>query len=432
MRYNILLICFLLFTQNVNAQEKNLSPNQIFTFFDEVKAATKRNYNLWNKNLYGPILLVDAQTRKIYANESDTIGVLKPDGPIFTGVLPNNVNIANTSLNFGGKRWAMMMLPLPENKKDRINLLTHELFHSIQPDLGFTLHNPENNHLDQKNGRVYLRLELEALKKAILSASKKESLQHIENALAFRKYRHLLYVGSDTTENLLELNEGLAEFTGLIISGRKRKEVKEHLINNLNSFLINPTFVRSFAYQTISVYGYLLYNKNRNWNKEITGKENLKNYIAEAFNIKLQDNLESTIRSITLSYDGENIIQEEISREEQKNKLVAAYKLKFMEQPHFEIKFEKMNVSFDPRNIVPLEDKGTVYPNIRVTDLWGVLTVENGALMSANWSKISVTNPTKIEEKNVTGDGWTLELNEGYLVKKDETTGNYILTKKNK
>lgn len=86
-----------------------------------------------------------------------------------------------------------------------------------------------------------------------------------------------------------------------------------------------------------------------------------------------------------------------------------------------------MNVSFDPRNMVPIEDKGTVYPNIRVTDKWGILTVENGALMSPNWDKISISNPTQTTDKKISGDGWTLELSNGYTVEKDQTSGNYKL-----
>ncbi|MFP8894102.1 hypothetical protein [Chryseobacterium sp. EZn1] len=88
-----------------------------------------------------------------------------------------------------------------------------------------------------------------------------------------------------------------------------------------------------------------------------------------------------------------------------------------------------MNVSFDPRNIMPVEDLGTVYPNIRITDLWGILTIENGALMSPNWDKISISNPVKTENRKVSGDGWTLELKHGYTITKDEGSGNYKLSK---
>lgn len=424
------IILLFLFAQNLTAQKTQTLPSEIPVFFSEIKEATAQNIGLWNKNLYGSILLVDPKTRQLFANEPDTAGILKHDGNIYTGILPNKINIANTSINWGGKRWAMIMLPLPQNKQDRINLLAHELFHSEQPSLGFTLNNPENNHLDQKDGRIYLRLELEALQKAIQSTSEKELQQHIANALIFRKYRYTLYNGSNTTENELELNEGIAEFTGIIVSGRNKAQTKAFFIKEINNFFTNPTFVRSFAYQTIPVYGYLLYNKDQNWNKKITAKTDLANYFAKAFNLNLPANFKKAVERISNQYNGRKIIQKETEREEKNKKLIAEYKLKFIEQPHFEIRFVKMSVSFDPRNIMPIEDKGTIYPNIRVTDVWGILTVENGALMSQNWDKISITNPVKTEDKKIIGDGWTLELTDAYTIEKDSTSGNYKLIKK--
>jgi hypothetical protein len=58
----------------------------ISTYFDEVKTATKKNFNVWEKDLYGSILLVNPQTRAIFANESDTAGVLKFNEKIYTGL----------------------------------------------------------------------------------------------------------------------------------------------------------------------------------------------------------------------------------------------------------------------------------------------------------------------------------------------------------
>jgi hypothetical protein len=194
--------------------------------------------------------------------------------------------------------------------------------------------------------------------------------------------------------------------------------------------LRNPTFVRSFAYQTIPIYGYLLDNTRKGWNREITIKTNLTDYFINAFNITLPNDLKKTTDLIINQYNGEAIISEEKIREEKTKKLIAEYKSKFITHSHFELVFEQMNVSFDPRNIIPIEEKGTVYPNIRVTDKWGILTVENGALMSPKWDKISVTSPLKTENKIISGDGWTLELNDKYSVTKDEITGNYKLTKK--
>lgn len=426
----IFLILFSLFGQSVTGQIKTISIDSISVFYNEFKTESKKNIELWNKDLYGPILLIDPKTREIFANEADENNILKSEGNLYTGVLPDKINIANTAVNWNGKRWAMMMLPLPENKYDRIGLLAHESFHRIQPSLGFELNNVENNHLDQKEGRVYLRLELEALKRALKAVSEKEFKKHLTSALTFRKYRHQFYNGSGSSENLLELNEGLAEFTGIIASGRSTKQTLSSLVNEIDEFFNNPTFVRSFAYHTLPVYGYLLYNRDKSWNKKITSTTDLTDYFIKAFSIRIDTDLNEIVKRLAVDYNGSKIIEEEAKREEKIKTLIAEYRSKFIDQPHFEIKFEKMNVSFDPRNIMPIEDKGTVYPIIRVTDKWGILTVENGALMSSNWDRISISLPAKTEGKKISGDGWILELADEYMIKKDDSNGNFILVKK--
>ncbi|AZB20003.1 hypothetical protein EG352_20740 [Chryseobacterium indologenes] len=424
------ILCFSLFFYSINGQSPRISHDSISVFFNELKTASQKSASLWNEALYGPVLFIDPKTRDIFANEKDAEGLLQLNADVYTGILPVNINIANTAINWKGKRWAMIMLPLPENKQKRIGLLAHESFHRIQPLLGFELNNTENNHLDQRDGRMYLRLELEALKKAIQSVSDNELKEHLTRALSFRKYRHNLYDGSALSENLLELNEGMAEFTGVIVSNRNKRETAKFLTDGINGFFNNPTFVRSFAYHTIPVYGYLLYDKDKNWNKNITAKTDLTDYFVKAFKISISSDLENAVKKESLLYNGSSIAKDEGIREEKKKKRIAEYKSQFIEQPHFEIKFEKMNVSFDPRNIIPVEDKGTVYPVIRVTDKWGVLTVEKGALMSPNWDKISITNPKQAEDKKISGEGWTLDLADGYMIKKDEVTGNQTLVKK--
>ncbi|WP_411897545.1 hypothetical protein [Elizabethkingia occulta] len=431
MKKVFLAFLFLIKISTVSAQKVETQDlNSISNYFEEIKTATQQNFRLWNKYLYGGILLVEPKTRQLYSNEPDAQNSLTKQGDIYVGKLPDNINTANTSLMWNGKNWAMIMLPLSENKNNRINLLAHELFHKAQSALGFTQSNKESNHLDQKDGRIYLRLELEALTKAVLSDSKKEQKEHLTNALTFRKYRNSLFPESATIENQLELNEGLAEYTGFMISGRNKAQIKEHFVATTNAFLKNPTYVRSFAYSTIPVYGYLLSQKDKYWNQKIKGDTNLTDFFIQDFGIKIPTHLKASVDKIANNYNGAAIFSEEKVRDEKIKKLIAGYKIKFIEQPHLEIKFEKMNVSFDPRNIIPVEDKGTVYPQIRVTDNWGILEVTKGALMSPNWDKISVSSPVKISDELIEGEGWTIKINKAYTVKKDEKSNNYVLGKK--
>lgn len=425
------LICSIFFFALVffcNAQTK-YTEESMRLFFNELQSASKRSKQLWNMEVYGPTLFVDPGTRKIYANEADSMGVLKPIADIYAGILPHEVNFSNTAMDWNGKRWAMIMLPLPDNKDDRVNLLAHESFHRIQPELGFRLNNADNKHLDEKNGRIGLRLEMEALKKALRSVDDNEIKKHLTNALFFRKYRHNQFPEAVVNENLLEINEGIAEFTGVMVSDRKDDLAKSYLIEGMDRLLKNRTFVRSFAYQTIPSYGYILYKRDKEWNKRINAKTDLTVFFAQSFKLTLPLLTEQIFEKLSTAYNGSLICEEETARDIENKRIIKMYKSKFVESPHFEVIFEQMNYSFDPRAIIPIGEYGTYYPTARITDVWGILTIENGGLMSPDWNRILLSVPLSIEGNIIKGDGWRLELSGDYSVDKDDQKRNYYLKK---
>ncbi|SJN31871.1 hypothetical protein MUK51_18450 [Sphingobacterium faecium] len=59
----------------------------------------------------------------------------------------------------------------------------------------------------------------------------------------------------------------------------------------------------------------------------------------------------------------------------------------------------------------------------------GILTVEKGGLISADWGKISLSIPISIDKNLIKGDGWMLELHDQYTVEADEQKRNYYLKK---
>jgi len=401
-------------TDNLTVQEKLISQS----FSDVDSLLTIDNGKFWGKNLYGSLIFIEPKTRVFYSNENNATNSFNAVGSMYKDTLPNDINIANTAIDWNNKRWSMVMLPLPTEKISRNNLIIHELFHRLQPEIGYeSLQELDNGHLDIYNGRLLLRLELQALEEALKSSEETIKLNHIKNALAFRRKRHET-IEIKKAENSLELNEGLAEYTAIMLSGRGENDMRKHLIESKNNFYTNPTFVRSFAYQTIPIYGYLLSSMKPNWHKEIDRNTNLIEYFIDAFQIESND-----IKSIEQvaeqnNYQYQLIVKEETEREEKRIEKIAQLKTKFIESQTLELPFQNMNISFDPRNITPLEDFGTVYPNLRVTDNWGILTVENGALLASNWSKVTVSEPTEISNELVKGDGWQLELNIEWKVEK--------------
>jgi hypothetical protein len=406
-----LFILIFIFVQNVNCQESAPDDTVYEKYFADIKMATEKFADLWNSDLSGPILLVDPLTREVKATNEDSLHILKPSGQIFTGRLPSEVNIANTSVSWNGVRWAMVILPLPDSLAERNDLLAHELFHRIQ------------------DGRIYLRLELEALKNAIRQSSGKKQRQYLTDAMIFRKYRNSLYRGSESEENGLELNEGLAAYTGLVVSDRTGGTLQKHLISEIDKFYKNPTFVRSFAYHTTPAYGIMLRSTSPAWNKDISDETDLTEYFIKAFKISLPEDLKTETEKISKDYNLEMISKEENSREVRRQKLVNEYLKKFTVDPHVELTFEKMNISFDPGNIVPVDQKGTYYPNIRVSDVWGTLAVTNGALLGPKWDRIFLSVPVKIQGQRATGPGWVLDLDDAYKLFLEDS-GDYSLRKK--
>jgi len=399
---------------NLTVEEKSI----VQTFSDVDSLLKMDNGRFWGKGLYGPIIFVEPETRMFYSNENNSVNEFEKIGSIYKDSLPTDINIANTAINWNDKRWSMVMLSLPKDQISRNNLVIHELFHRLQPTIGFgNLQEMDNGHLDTYDHRLLLKLELQALEKALSTNDTIERLKHIQNALTFRNKR---YKSTDIkkAENSLELNEGLAEYTAIMLSGRNADEMKTHFSESKTDFYTNPTFVRSFAYQTIPYYGYLLSSKKPNWHREINSETNLTDYFINAFNVEIPKKQSVENIAKEFDYNFQQIQKEETKREKLRIERVANLKSQFLEKPTLELQFQNMNISFDPRNITPLENIGTVYPNLRVTDDWGILTVEKGALLASDWSKVTVTAPTEISAKTVIGDGWKLELKPEWKVRK--------------
>ncbi len=430
---NTLIILTIIFFFGCNNGKKKIEIsesdwNQSITAFKELQETlSEEKGKTWNHTLEGPLIIVNRETRTIIANESENSGELEKRENLFIGKLPENINIANTAFDWNGKRWTMVALPLPATKEERLNLLIHESYHRIQPSIGFeSLNEIQSVHLDSKNGRIYLRLELSALKKALGS---NEPEIHIKNALLFRQYRYQIFPEAKQAENSLEINEGLAEYTGSILSQRKESDLKEHYISKIDWFYSMPTFVRSFPYFTIPVYGYFMQKTDKAWNLQITKDTNLIDFMLRFWNMEFRELTNEDILQIGKEYGIDSVIEDETQREIKIEELKNKYKHTFLSDSIVVIGLENMNIGFNPSNIMPLDSFGTVYPNLRITDNWGILEVDScGALMSPEWNKVTISFPELITDSLISGKGWKLKLDKSW--KLDLIDNKYIMTKK--
>ncbi len=145
---------------------------------------------LWGADLYGPMLFVDSKSRAIVANQADGEGLLRQSGKRWVGTMPEEIQLANTSLDWAGVRWTMVLWgALPGSIYEQGKLMMHECFHRLQPQLEFEAASPTNAHLDDEQGRAWLRLEMRTLAEAMIRDGA-ERKQAAIDALVFRTIAH--------------------------------------------------------------------------------------------------------------------------------------------------------------------------------------------------------------------------------------------------
>lgn len=423
--HSIAILWLLMPTIHVRAQNPTIDLVLAHKYFREADSLCRRDAGkLWGVTLCGPMLLVDPKTRAVVANQADKQNVLSKNGNVFVGRLPAQVNVANTATQWAGVKWTMVVFPLPEDKIRRASLLAHESWHRVQDDIGFPGSHAANNHLDSRDGRVWLQLEWRALSAALLSRGNQRR-RAIADALLFRTHRRAIFPNATAEERGMEMHEGLAEYTGIKLSGSPRLD--QYAVGSLKDGPRLETFVRSFAYTTGPAYGILLDETRTKWRENLKKEDDLGSLLQKKLSIRLPQNIKQTAELRAKNYDGDSLQATETEREDKRRKLLAEYRAKLIDGAVLILPIVRMNMRMNPGTLVPLEPVGTVYPDIRIVDAWGILTVTKGALIKSDFSRIYVSAPTRLSASPIEGDGWTLEPNTGWTIASGERKGDYVI-----
>jgi hypothetical protein len=424
--------------QIAGAQSKPVDGAQAKQYFDEARTICEKDAGkLWGKSLCAPMIFADPQSRGVVANQPDAGARLKDQDGVFVGELPQEINPANTSMTWAGTKWTMIIWPLPASPTARARLMMHELFHHLQDDLGLPGSNPSNAQLATLEGRVWLELEWRALQQALARPEQPpfERKRAVEDALLFRLQRRSLFPNAALEERELEMNEGLAEYTGYKLRGTMDAATTEAIINRLGSAADDNSFSRSFAYVSGPAYGMLLDLASVSWRKGLTPKSDLGELLRKAYAISLQRDIMAAANTRAAEYDGNALRWLETRKAEERQAALDGYKKRLIDGPvlRFPV-MGKFDFSFDPNQVVPLDENTTVYPTLRVTDVWGVLEVSDGALMKQNQGKlveVAVEAPKAAIGKTgeIEGPGWKLHLSFGWRLEEGERNGDLIITK---
>ena len=254
--------------------------------------------------------------------------------------------------------------------------------------------------MDKKDARILLKLEWTALYSACKAKDIFSRKEAIINGLTFRKLRHKIFNEFYNEETAFEIHEGLAQYTGRKLATQSDSLYIEFLNKDFESNINKNDYVRSFAYFSGEILGFLLDESKTNWRKQINENSDLGVILQQAYQIKLPSNLEKQYESIKNKYGYKDIYYFEEKRDsiksQEKENLRKIFSKNIKELP-----LKNVNISFDPNSVVPIEDIGNAYKNARVIDNWGILeTKDNGVIVITNdWKTIILPYADRIEIK---------------------------------
>lgn len=396
---------------------------------------------LWGARLDTVPILGVAGKRILLSADPRRDGYVPVAEGVWGGALPAGVIPSNTSLSWADRRWAMVLLPLPEDTVEATRLLLHETWHVAQPDLmpvpAYSESAAGSALLDQPEGRIWLQLEWRALADALESHGSKQS-RDVERALAFRARRYNVATADERVrERALDINEGLAEYTAWKLGGGTPKELAAALRAKAPA---TQSFVRAFPYYTGPAYAMLLDARRPGWTAALRETPDLQGLVAAT--------LPAARRSVVAGWlqdDGPRaglgaaaidagtplglvaLLQSEDTRWTERQRAIATLRARFVDAPTLRIRPGAVSIGFDPRGQTSLGDAGTVMTNlVWKTEGGAELTAPAGGLVTGDWKEIRVPVDTVAFAAGALGaprrwhtKDWTLALPAGWVLTRD-------------
>jgi hypothetical protein len=396
-------------------------------YFQESRQICKRdNGRLWGQPLARPMMLVDPKTRFIVTSEADTDGLLKADHGVFTGRLPEDKNIFNTTVEWAGKRWAQVMWPVPRDPDSRREVFLHEQFHLVQHALGLRSVSALNFQVDSLEGRYLLQLEWRALKDALLSRDEEHQKTAMTDALLFRRRRHQIFPDSAESETALETIEGTAEYTGVKLGIEAEDAQVKYAIRLIDRESDSAAYSRIFAYASGPAYGLLLDQWASNWRKLVVKGYGMAEIMESRLEWKSPSDLPAAVAVRAKLYDGVALRTQEEARESQREYRFGRLRTLLVDGPVLKLPNAHLDYNGDPDKVRQYEGIGNIFLSFRGVADWGIIEVSKAALLDTNW-RVVVPAPFKSNGQTLSGDGWTLQLNAGWEAVPDRRPGDFFL-----
>lgn len=362
-----------------------------------------KSQELWNIQLDAPIIIIDHFNNKmaITAIENGNVQAIQEEQ------WDNKVPLANSFFEYGEKKHVTVVHAALMNApcEQRVNLLAHEIFHLHQNSLGIENQVSANPHMDEVEGRALLQIEMKNLQQAL-----EGDWQSLYDALYIRAYRQSLYPSNN--EDLYELNEGLAEYTGAKLSNANMQEYTKGRLD----YDISRGYTNAFGYATGSAYAVLLdelYPKWRQDNDLAYGMAHLIRKANPQYAFTVDD---AYLKKLLNKYDYDKILSAEKEELKSFGDVDQFEELLQPETPKLYLVNNKINFTYNPNDrIIALRD-AVLLRNMALTGEWGQIHAKTGIVRPNNWSAFYLLPPKKITENGAEGDDYRIQLNQGWKI----------------
>jgi hypothetical protein len=381
-------------------------------YFKEAQTLCERDGGrLWGVSICAPMVIGDERTQTFATSQ-----------PPPTAPRPRLIGILNGPIQWSDTWWAAVSWDTIANwpAATRGEALLHESFHIVQMRLGLGVGTVENEQLDTADGRYWIRLEWRALARALRESGAARA-QAVSDALAFRQARHARFPNSAETERAVDINEGLASYTGTVLAAPSHDAAIARGIDLLVEGEKGDSFVRTFPYTYGPAYGLLLDAASPGWPRRVRASDDLSVVLMRALGVQPA----ADVAAAVARYGGAEIRAAEDEREQQRQVRIAELRQRFVDGPVLVMPGGGGGYT-DSHGAAVIPDVGTVYFGpYRVTGVWGTLDAEKGVLISSDGRTRNLPAPAAGDATTISGDGWTFKASAGWIVREGARKGDY-------
>ena len=400
------------------------------------------NGKLWGEQIWNDRILVLAADNSVFALTPFAGSIQDSSGLYYAKLPANTLSFTNTIQDYDNQQYAAVT---EYSLSDNSATIIHELFHILQHKHRM-LNGMPIDYLDKYDARQWLRLEFQALRNCLNSIIKNEDRRQIDDylqdAIVFRKMRHTGYEEFLQRELELETLEGLADYTGHVLSTYPNKY--ERAIKELNGRESLNTYTRMSVYATGFAYGVIFDYLKINWKQGLDSVYNFE----EIYEIKyLKHNLlldEHLIEKAKERNNYPEIYLQETERKDIAERRVSALRRQLVEEPTLSATPIDMNFrrGYDANGTVMIDGAGMAYTTIvQATDVSGGKNFGSFTFSAINYPE-KITGiletidgtyifplPFRQEGNKIIGDTYEIVLNEGWVVKKKNDQGDFEIVK---